>query len=103
MSFLIYTMIPRQRISKQDSICNINTSTLVVEEDDSVLKSHSWLDVHTSEIAVEVFKLCLDFALTFNPYFYADREINWKAQEVVNPLRYLLHLLSSQLLMFHSW
>ena len=70
MSFSIYTMIPRQRISEQDSICYISTSVLVVEEDDSVLEPLSWLDVHTSEITVEVFKLCLDFALTFNPYFY---------------------------------
>ena len=52
-SFSIYTMIPRQRISEKEPIYNINTSVLVVEEDDSVLDPLSWLDV-TAEFALEV-------------------------------------------------
>ena len=59
--FSIYTMIPRHRISEQESICNITTSVLIVEEDDSVLDPLSWLDVYTSEFALEVSMLCLDF------------------------------------------
>jgi len=54
-SFSIFTMIPRQHINEKESFYNITTSVLVVEEDGSVLDPLSWLDVHTSEFALEVF------------------------------------------------
>ena len=52
--FSIYTMIPRHCISEQESIYHITTSVLIVEEDDSILDPLSWLDVDTSEFALEV-------------------------------------------------
>ena len=50
-------MRPRHRISEQESIYNITTSVLIVEEDDSVLDPLSWLHVYTSEFALELFML----------------------------------------------